>query len=60
MNQLLWSLNIIQFWGPSCKKILKKEYKIRYEIEYLFRIRKEITTNYKFKKGDKCHTYNKI
>jgi hypothetical protein len=28
------------------------EYKIRYESEYLFGMRKEITTNYKFKKAD--------
>jgi len=38
--------------GPTLKK--KKtnyEYKIGYEREYLFRMRKEITTNYKFIKS---------
>jgi len=30
------------------RSLLGKEYKIRYECECLFRMRKEITTNYKF------------
>ena len=35
---VLWGLNLIQFLRPALKK--KKEYKIRYESEYLFRMRK--------------------
>ena len=43
--QVLWGLKLIQFWGglhlrkriPNCKN------KIRYESEYLLRMRKEIT-----------------
>jgi len=31
--------------------VKKKEYKIRYESEYLFRMRKEIATNYKSRKS---------
>jgi hypothetical protein len=29
---------------------MKKKHKIRYKSEHVFRMRKEITTNYKFKK----------
>jgi hypothetical protein len=36
------------FLGPSLRKRIQNfEYKIGYEIEYLFRIRNEMTTNYK-------------
>ena len=53
------------FVGPEAYTIFwalfkKKEYKIRYECEYLFRMRKEITTNYKLKKPDKCHKHHKL
>jgi hypothetical protein len=43
--------------GPTSRK---KKYKIRYKGKYLFRMRKEITTNYKFKKADKYHKHHKI
>ena len=43
------------------KSIQNYEYKLKYEIEYLFRIKiKEITTNYKFKKADKYRRHHKI
>jgi hypothetical protein len=38
------------FWGGLHRV---KEYKIRYESEHLFRMRKESTINYKFKKAEK-------
>jgi len=44
----LWNLKLTQFLGPSLRKrigIQNYEYKIRCESEYLFRMRKEITTN---------------
>jgi hypothetical protein len=57
-------MKLIKFGGPTSrgKKERKKnyEYKIRYKGEYLFRMRKEITTNYKFKKADKYHKHHKI
>jgi len=54
-------MTLIKFWGPtSRKKIQNFEYKIRYKEEYLFRMRKEVTTNYKFKKVDKYHKHHKI
>jgi len=35
--------------GALFKKIIQNyEYEIKYESEYLFRMRKEITTNYEF------------
>jgi hypothetical protein len=35
--QVLWDLKLIQFLGPSLRKRIQyNEYKIRYEIEYLF------------------------
>ena len=41
---------LIQFWGPSLRKRIQNyAYKIRYESEYLSKMRKEITTNYIFK-----------
>jgi hypothetical protein len=46
--QALWGLTLIQFLGPSLKKIQNFEYKFR-ESEYLFRMRKEIVTRYKLK-----------
>ena len=49
--QMLWGLKLIQFLGPSLRKGMQNyEYKIRYESKCLFRTRKEITTNFKFKK----------
>jgi hypothetical protein len=49
--QVLWGLKLLQFLGPTLRKRIRSyEYKIRYESEYLFRMRKEITTNYKLKK----------
>jgi hypothetical protein len=48
-------------FGTHFKKIKQNyEYKIRYESEYLFRMRKEITINFKFKKADQYHKHNKI
>jgi hypothetical protein len=41
----------MQFLGPSLRERVQNYYKIRHESEYLFRMRKEITTNYKFKKN---------
>ena len=38
----------------------KREYKIRYESIYLFRMRKEITRNYKFKKTDKYLKHREV
>jgi hypothetical protein len=47
------------FLGTSLRKRIQNcEYKIRYEIEYLFRTRKQITTNLKFKKVVKCHKHH--
>jgi len=43
--QVLWGLKLIQFLGPSLKKKIQNyEYKFR-ESEYLFRMRKEITSH---------------
>jgi len=37
--------------GPSLRKRMQNyDYKIRYETEYLFIMRKEFITNYKFRK----------
>jgi hypothetical protein len=44
------------FQGP----LYEKEYKSRYESEYLFRMTKGSTTKYKFKKADKCFKHHKI
>jgi len=46
--QALCGLTLIQFLGPSLKKIQNFEYKFR-ESEYLFRMRTEIITRYKLK-----------
>jgi hypothetical protein len=47
--QVLWGLKLIQFWGPPLRKgIQNYENKIWYKSEYLFRMRKEISTNYGF------------
>jgi hypothetical protein len=47
--QVLWGLKLLQFWGPTLRKRIQSyEYKIRYVSEYLFRMRREITTNYRF------------
>jgi hypothetical protein len=50
--QASWGLKIIQLLGPSWKKknTQNYEYKITYENEYLFRMRKEIIENHKLKK----------
>jgi hypothetical protein len=48
---MLWGLKLIQFLGPSLRKRIQNyEYKIRYGSKCLFRTRKEITTNNKYKK----------
>jgi len=55
----LWGLNIIQFLGPSLRKIIHNyENEVRYKFEYLFRKRKEITPN--LKKADIFYKYHKI
>jgi ATP-dependent RNA circularization protein (DNA/RNA ligase family) len=47
--------------GAHCKKIKQNyEYKIKYGREYLFRMRKEITTNFKFKNSEKNHKHHNI
>jgi hypothetical protein len=47
--------------GPYLRKrILYYKQKIRYETECLFRMRKEIKTNYKSQKADKYHKHHKI
>jgi len=57
----LWGLKLTQFWGPSLtERIQNYEYKIGYENEHSFRVRKEISTNYKFKTADKHHKHHKI
>jgi tRNA splicing ligase len=59
--EVLWGLKLIKVWGaPLRKRIQNYEHKIRYESEYLFRMRKEVTTNYKFEKADKYHKGHKI
>jgi hypothetical protein len=40
------------------RRIQNYEHKIRYESEYLFRMRKEVTTNYKYEEADKYHKGN--
>jgi hypothetical protein len=57
--QDLWGLKLTLFLGPYLR-IENYEHKIRYETEYLFRRRKEITSNYKFKNAGKCPKHNKI
>jgi len=47
--------NLYSFWSP----LWGKEYKSRYESEYLFRKRKK-SQKYKFKKADKYHKHHKI
>jgi len=48
-------------FGASFKNTQNYVYKMRYESGYLFRKRKEITTNYKFKKkSEKYHQHHKI
>jgi hypothetical protein len=42
------------------KRMQNYEYKIRYKSEYSFRMRKEITTNYKFKRAFKYHKHHNI
>ena len=46
--------------APLRKRIQNYKHKIRYEREYLFRMKKEVTTNYKFEKADKYHTVQKV
>jgi hypothetical protein len=45
--------------GSLTKRIQNYEYKIGYESEHLFRVREEISTNYKFKTADKHHIIKK-
>jgi hypothetical protein len=48
-------------FGAHCKEIKQNyKYKIKYGSEYLFRMREEITTNFKFRKADKYHKHHKI
>jgi len=57
----LWALKLIQFLGPSLsERIQNYEYRIRYKGEYLFTVREETTTNYKFKKADNYHKHHRI
>lgn len=50
-SRFFGGLKLVQFWGPSLRKRIQNyAYKIRYESEYLSKMRKEITTNYIFKK----------
>ena len=59
--QVLWGLKLVQFWGTSLRKRIQNyEYKIKYESEYLFGMRKEITTNFRVDKADKYHINHKI
>jgi hypothetical protein len=52
--QVWWGLKFMQLTGPSLRKRIQNyENEIKYDSEYLFRKRKEITTNYKFKKADR-------
>jgi hypothetical protein len=47
----LWGLKLIKYFGsPLRKRIQDYKYKISYESEYLFRMRKEVATSNKFKK----------
>ena len=47
--------------GPSLRKRMQNyDYKIRYETEYLFQIRKDTTTNYKSEKAEEYHKHHKI
>jgi hypothetical protein len=44
----LWGLKLVQFLGPLLRKRIQNyKHKIRYKIEYLFRMRKDSTTIYK-------------
>jgi hypothetical protein len=58
----LWGPKLLQVLGLFLiKRIQNYEYKLKYEIEYLFRMKiKVITTNYKFKKADKYRRHHKI
>jgi hypothetical protein len=65
----VWAVADLGFMGHEAytvfgahfkKRKQNYEYKIRYEGEYLFRMRKEITTNFKFIKADKYHKHHKI
>jgi hypothetical protein len=48
--QVLWGLKLIKYLEPSLRKRIQNyEYKSRYAREYLFKIRKEITTKCKLK-----------
>jgi hypothetical protein len=47
--------------GAPLRKIIQNyKHKIRYESEYLFRMMKVVTTNYKFEKADKYHKGQKV
>jgi len=57
----LRGLKFIKFWRLSLRQSTQiYEYKIKYKSEYLFRMRKEVTTNYKLKKADTYHRRYKI
>jgi hypothetical protein len=59
--QELWGLKLTLYLGPCLReRIPNYQYKIRYETEYLFRVRKEITPNYKFKYAGKYPKHHKI
>jgi hypothetical protein len=45
--EVSYGLKLLQFLGVVCKT---KNTKIRYESEYVFRMRKGVTTNYKIEK----------
>jgi len=48
-------------FGPSLRKRIQNyTFKSRYKSEYLFRRKKEITRNNKFKKADNYHKHHKI
>jgi len=59
--QVLWGLKLIRFWETCLRKRVKiYAYKIRYEIENLFRMRKEITTHNILIEGDKYHKHHRF
>jgi hypothetical protein len=57
----VWGLKLVQILGPSLRKRIQNyAYTTRYRSEYLFWMRKEIATNYQFKKADKHYGYHNI
>ena len=54
-------LKFIKFWRLSLRQNIQVyEYKTTYKSEYLFRMRKEVRTNYILKKADTYHRHYKI